>query len=417
MQPPATDGPGAPAMRQPSAPPWDGADRFRLSGATYRRAHAVPPAQQQGRRDLAACRTAPRGGHAAPCPTWGCERDASHACRHRHGPQGQTWTKGQWGEDRTAAWRPVPSGHLVCPVPHDLTPLLLAPQRPLLTLLCNAARPPLVPWGPRNLGGQRGCTMVLHPWEQTLGAHAPVHCLMAAGARSANGTRGIDADPRCLLPVRALRPVLRGKCCAALARGGSSAAAPLVAGPPALGTPEDVAPLRAQLYPKAGVVYAKAPRAGPAHVLDSVGRYPQRVALAHHRLLAGRDGGGRFASRHRRPGHRVPTRTRDADALLRRVLLPGLPRGFMRLRPDGCLATRHKARTLRRCRARLGQPSEPPPRSPQRGVQWRQEVTGSDRTPCPPGGASPLVRRPLPPLSPPAASRGMPVEGPIDDAS
>ena len=109
--------------------------------------------------------------------------------------------------------------------------------------------------------------------------------------------------------------------------------------------------------------------------------------------------------------------TRDADALLRRFLWHGLPRGFMRLRHDGFLATRHKARTLRRCRERLGQPSEPPPRSPQRVVQWRQEVTGIDRTPCPPGGASPLVRLPLPPLSPPAASRGMPVEGPIYDAS
>ena len=232
MQPPATDCPGAPAMRQPSAPPWDVADLFRLSGETYRRAHAVPPAQQQVMRDLEACRTAPRGGHAEPCPTCGFERDADHACRTRHGPKGQTLTKGQWGEDRTAAWLPVPSCHLVCPVPHDLTPLILAHQRPLLTLLCNAARPTLVPWGPRNLGGQLGCTMVLHPWEQTLGAHVPVHCLMAAGARSANGTRGIDADPRFLLPVRALRPVLRGKCCEALARGGSSAAAPLVEGPP-----------------------------------------------------------------------------------------------------------------------------------------------------------------------------------------
>jgi len=160
-----------------------------------------------------------------------------------------------------------------------------------LTLLCNAARPTLVPWGQRNLGGQLGCTMVLHPWDQTLGAHVPVHCLMAAGARSANGTRGIDADPRFLLPVRALRPVLRGKCCEALARGGSSGAARLVAGPPALGTPEDVAPLRAQLYPKAGVVYAKAPLAGPAHVLDSVGRSPHRVARANQRILDGRDGG------------------------------------------------------------------------------------------------------------------------------
>ena len=55
-----------------------------------------------------------------------------------------------------------------------------------------------------------------------------------------------------------------------------------------------------------------------------------------------------------------------------------LPCGFMRLRHYGFLANRHKARPLRRCRELLGQPSEPPPRSPQNVVQWMQEVTGID---------------------------------------
>ena len=47
MPPHATDCPDAAAMRQPSAPPWEVADIFRLYGATYRRTHPVPPAHQQ----------------------------------------------------------------------------------------------------------------------------------------------------------------------------------------------------------------------------------------------------------------------------------------------------------------------------------------------------------------------------------
>jgi hypothetical protein len=109
--------------------------------------------------------------------------------------------------------------------------------------------------------------------------------------------------------------------------------------------------------------------------------------------------------------------TLDADEFIRRFLLHGLPRGSMRLWHYGFLANRHKARALRRCRELLGQPSEPPPRRPQSVVQWMQEVTGVDLTQCPHCGASPLVRLPLPPLSPPAASRGTPVEVPIDDSS
>jgi hypothetical protein len=305
----------------------------------------------------------------------------------------------------------------VCPLPHDLTPLILAHTRPLLPLLCNAARQTLVPCGHRTLGGQSGGTIVRHTGDHTVGAPGHVHGLMAAGARSAHGVRWINADPRFLLPVRALSTVWRGQCCEARAQGGAPGAVPLVAGPRPRRTPEDCAPLRAPRSTTAWVVYAKAPLAGPAHVLDAVGRSPQRVAIANHRILDVRDGGVRFASRNRRQGHRVQTMTLDADALLRRFLWPVFPRGVMRLRHDGFLANRHKARTLRRCRARLGQPAEPPRRRPQRVGQWRQEVTGIDRTPCPPGGTRPLVRLPLSPLSTPAASQGTPGEVPIDDSS
>ena len=215
--------------------------------------------------------------------------------------------------------------------------------------------------------------MILPTWDQTLRAPFHVHCIVAAGALSANGARWIGADPRFLLPVRALSTVLRGKFCEALAQRGSTGAMPLVESPLALGTPEDFAQLRAQLYTKEWVVYAKAPLAGPAHVLDYVGRYTHRVAIANHRILDVRDGWVR--------------------------------------------TNRHKARTLRRCRELLGQPAEPPPRRSKSVVQWMQEVTGIDLTQCPHCGTRPLVRLPLPPLSTPAASRETPLEVPIHDSS
>jgi hypothetical protein len=222
--------------------------------------------------------------------------------------------------------------------------------------------------------------MVLHTWDQTLGAHCHVHGVIAAGALASDGGHGIDADPRFLFPVRALSTVLRGKFCAALAQAGSTGALPLAEGPTALRTPESVEPLRAQLYAQEWVVYAKAPCAGPAHVLDSVGRSTHRVAIANHRILDVRDGRVRFAYRNRRQGHRVQTMRRDADACIRRFLVHVLPRGFLRIRHDGFLANRHKARALRRCRDLLGQPADPPRRSPKSVGQWMQEVTGIDLT-------------------------------------
>jgi hypothetical protein len=76
MPPHATDGPEAPALRHPGASPWEVADIFCLYGATYRRTHPVPPAQQQVMHAIEACRTAQLGGHAEPCPTCGFERYA-----------------------------------------------------------------------------------------------------------------------------------------------------------------------------------------------------------------------------------------------------------------------------------------------------------------------------------------------------
>jgi Putative transposase/Transposase zinc-binding domain len=417
MPPHTTDCPEAAAVYQPNAPPWEVADIFRLYGETYRRAHPVPPTHQRVMRDLEACRTAHLGGHAEHCPTCGFERYAYNSCRNRHCPKCQTFTKVQWVEDRKAELLPVPYFHLVFTVPHALNLLILAHKRPLLTLLFNAASQTLVQFGQRNLGGQIGCTMVLHTWDQTLGAHFHVHCVIAAGALAADGGHWIDADPRFLFPVRALSTVFRGKFCAALAQASATGVLPLAGESTALGTPASFDQLRAQLYAKEWVVYAKAPFAGPAHVLDYVGRYTHRVAIANHRILDVRDGWVRFAYRNRRQGDRLQTMTLDAHEFIRRFLLHVLPRGFMRLRHYGFLANRHKARTLRRCRELLGQPAAPPPRRPQSVVQWMQEVTGIDLTQCPHCGARPLVRLSLPPLSPPAARPGVPREPPRFDSS
>ena len=343
-------------------------------------------------RDIEACRTAQRGGHAEHCPTCGFERYAYNSCRNRHCPKCQTFPKVQWVEDRKAELLPVPYFHLVFTVPHDLNPLILAYKRPLLTLLCNAASQTLVQFGHRNLGGQIGCTMVLHTWDQTLGAHFHVHCVIAAGALSSNGERWIEADPRFLFPVRALSTVFRGKCCAALAQAGSTGAVPL---------PEGFASFAISSMPKSG---SSMPRR-PLPALLTSWTMSAAIRIASPSRTTGSStcvtAWVRFAYRNRRQGNRVQTMTLDADEFIRRFLLHVLPRGFMRLRHYGFLANRHKAIPLRRCRELLGQPAEPPPRRAKSVVQWMQEVTGIDLTQCPHCGARPLIRLPLSPLSTP----------------
>lgn len=358
----------------------------------------MSPSQQKVLHDMVACRTAQLGGHAERCPPCGCERYAYHSCRNRHCPTCQTFTKAQWLEDRNAALLPVPSFHLVFPLPHELNPLILVHTRPLLTLFFAAASQTLGQFGQQNLGGQIGCTLVLHTWDQTLGGHCHVHCVIAAGALSADGARWIDANPHCLFPVRALSTVLRGTCLDALSQRCTTGALRGPEGPADRDTPAGVAPRTTHLRDKDWVVSAKKPFAGPEQVLDSVGRSTHRVAISKNRLVDVQDAQVRCTSRNRRQGDRVQTMTLEAHAWLRRVLLHVFPHGCMRLRHIGFLANRCKAQALRRCRELLGPPPDPPARRVKRVAEWMGQLTGTDITRGPECGYGPLLRLPLPPL-------------------
>ena len=88
------------------------------------------------------------------------------------------------------------------------------------------------------------------------------------------------------------------------------------------------------------VVYAKPPFAGPAQVLEYLGRYTHRVAISNDRLLSVDDGQVRFRWTDYAHGKRLKTMTLSADEFLRRFLLHILPDRFVRIRHFGFLANR-----------------------------------------------------------------------------
>src|SRR2546426_799908 len=144
-------------------------------------------------------------------------------------------------------------------------------RRPLLTLLCKAVRQTLLQCGHHNLGGQIGGTMVLHTWDQTLGAHCHLHGLIPAGSLSPDGAPWLPPHPRFLFPVQALRTVFRGKCLAALHQPSSAGTLTCTEETNAVSPPERFAPLTELLYATDWVVYGKPAFAGPAQTLDDLG--------------------------------------------------------------------------------------------------------------------------------------------------
>jgi hypothetical protein len=361
--------------------------------------------------DLLVCRTAALGGHAEQCGQCGFERYAYNSCRNRHCPKCQTLTKETWLEARKAELLEVPYFHCVFTLPHDLNLLVLTNKRLLLTLLLRATSQTLVQFGHHNLGGQLGGILLLHTWDQTLNAHFHVHALVPGGALADKGTRWVPTQARFLFPVQALGRVFRHKFLAALHASRDTLVG--TAQTAALPTVQGFQRFIDSLYDKRWVVYAKRPMAGPEQVLDYLGRYTHRVAIANHRIVDGHDEQVRFTFRNRRQGNRVEIMTLPAHEFIRRFLLHVVPHGLQRLRHIGFLANRCKAQALRQCRHLLNQPAPPPPQK-KTIAEWMWQLTGTDVTRCPHCGHGPLQRIPLASLPPRAGRPGGP---PVWDSS
>jgi hypothetical protein len=80
------------------------------------------------------------------------------------------------------------------------------------------------------------------------------------------------------------------------------------------------------------VVYAKRPFGGPEQVLDYLGRYTHRVAIANSRLVGLAEGRVSFRWKDYRHHDKQKVMTLGADEFIRRFLLHVLPDGFHRIR-------------------------------------------------------------------------------------
>ena len=142
--------------------------------------------------------------------------------------------------------------------------------------------------------------------------------------------------------------------------------------------------LLSRTSPVARVVYTKRPFAGPAQVLDYVGRYTHRVAISNNRLVSMDDGKVSFRWKDYRDDNRQKTMTLPGEEIIRRFLIHVLPSGFHRIRYFGFLGNCHRARKLALCRELLGMVSAGAATDPPADYRDRFEaLTGQSLRECP----------------------------------
>ena len=88
----------------------------------------------------------------------------------------------------------------------------------MLTILFKAASRTLLTFGQNEVNGTLGFLAILHTWDQKLNAHFHLHCLVAGGAVSKDGSRWIPCKGDYLFNARALSLMFRGKFMALLER-------------------------------------------------------------------------------------------------------------------------------------------------------------------------------------------------------
>lgn len=342
----------------------------------------VHPSAAQ-RRVLSAielCRTAALGGHLDVCVGCGYEHPAYNSCRNRHCPKCQALSRARWLERESAYLLPVEYHHVVFTLPAELAELASAHPGPLYNLLMQSAAQTLreLAANPKRLGAQVGVLMVLHTWGQNLHHHPHVHCVVTGGGLSCNARGEINATPRWMscrpgffLPVRVLSRVYRGKFLTGLR-------ALAVQGKVTL---PDLGPL----YAKDWVVYAKPPFGGPEQVLKYLARYTHRVAISNHRLLKLEAGKVTFRFRDYADSRKEKLLTLSAEEFLRRFVQHVLPKGFMKIRHYGLLASRQRESRLREAR-RLLLPKLALPSSAPSGIEPAESAR------CPQCGSVRLAR-------------------------
>lgn len=183
----------------------------------YEQTHPRPAHVRQAARALLQCRTAALGGHVQACPDGHVARLWYHACRPRSCPPCAYLQTERWWALQQARWLACDQSHVLCTLPHVLSPRWLAHVPVLSTLRLQAVRDTLCPWlaAPQSLGAPPGMIAALPTWRQPLGLPPHVPCLGTGGGWTPAG-QWVAGRHGFLLPVRGVRAVWRGKLLAAL---------------------------------------------------------------------------------------------------------------------------------------------------------------------------------------------------------
>jgi len=302
------------------------ADIFRQYGTDYQEQHSIDilPSHTKTMRDVVRCRTPELGGQTWHCDHCGKTRYSYHSCRNRHCPKCQRDKARDWLERQFELLLSVPYFMATVTVPEGLRSAFRSRQKTLYSLLFRASAGAIMTLArdKRFLGADIGLIGVLQTWTRMIAYHPHIHFLIPGGG--VVGNRWKWAKPDFLVHVKPLSRLIRRYFREALKQTDFFDRVP------------------AEVWSQEWVCHIESVGSGEA-ALKYLAPYIFRVAVSDRNILGVRDGQVTFRYKDS-DNEEYRTCSFTAGEFIRRFLQHVLPRGFVKVRYFGFLATKKRAK-------------------------------------------------------------------------
>jgi hypothetical protein len=344
----------------------------------------MSPAQQKAFFAIKNCRTSIMGGHADQCDQCGHMRFFYNSCRNRHCPQCQGLKRAKWVDKLACDLLPVQYFHIVFTIPSELNSLALTNPAIIYDIIFKAASETLITLSKdrKYLNSLTGMVAILHSWGQNLMYHPHLHTMVPAGGWNEREQKWHASRKKFFIPVRVLSALFKGKFLFYLRKAYSDQELTFAGSINQLKIQRNFNALIKSLFQKNWVVYTKKPFKNSSQIINYLGRYSHRVAIANSRIKGVEEDRVAFSMKDYKDGKQKIIRL-QATEFIRRFLMHVLPKSFCKIRYYGLFATRNRNTVLASCRKTMGQIKSV---SKFTGLIWQQQlqlISGKEVGLCP----------------------------------
>lgn len=310
--------------------------------------HYVSDVQRKAAHAIINCKSGRLGFNLSQCTHCGHMELHNNSCRNRNCPNCQAVHKEIWVDKRRAEVIDAPYFHVVFTLPHELNPLVYCNQKLLYGLLHRCCAETLLELSADKqwLGAAPGIIQVLHTWNQELGYHVHMHCIVSGGGLTQDGKLRISAA-KFFIPVKVLRDKFKGKYMSLLGSLYEDGSLAFSSSCEKLRNPYYWKEFKHSLYEKDWCPYIKETFNGFGNAIEYLGRYTNKIAISNSRILNLMEDTVAFSARGKKPGDPKRQVTLQNTEFIRRYLMHVLPSGFQRIRYYGFLNNRMKQKNLK----------------------------------------------------------------------